>query len=315
VKEHFIVELLGKSHVGESVLALGWVAAKRKFKDLVFLDLADSTGRIQVVADNRHNSEAFSTCQTILPESSVMVTGRLQSGQSGQLELLADEVQLIGGVAEPVSPSPRSAFDVFDDAFVDQVLRYRHLFLRNERLMAALRFRHLLTGILHDWFREQGFVQVDAPVLTQLPLYDDDSAISLEFFSRKVFLTQCVAFYLESAVCAFEKVYNLGPSFRAEKSKSRRHLAEYWHVKAEIAFADLEDIMSFTERMISYIVLRASQECNAELEAFGRALAIEQIIRAPYPRLTYSEAWGRLRAGGLDPEWGRSFGGVPIKRW
>lgn len=129
-------------------------------------------------------------------------------------EISARSLGIIGSADFQISPKPRGDVDIFDPRLKEQLLKLRHLYLRNERVMAILRFRHLLMGFVHQWFRENGFIELTAPLLTPLPLYDDHSAISLEINQETMFLTQCAGFYLESAVHAFEKVYNIGPSFR-----------------------------------------------------------------------------------------------------
>jgi asparaginyl-tRNA synthetase len=173
--------------------------------------------------------------------------------------------------------------------------------------MAIIKFRYELIEIIRQWFRKEGFVEIHAPILTQLPLYDDDTLFSLNFFGQKVFLTQCVAFYLESAVHAFERVYSISPSFRAEKSKGRKHLAEFWHVKAEIAFADLEEIINFVENMLSYVIRKIWVEAKELMEILEIRTDLSILTKIPYPRITYSDALIRLRAMGIEREWGRSL--------
>ena len=128
--------------------------------------------------------------------------------------------------------------------------------------MAILRVRHNFFLGVHEWFKKNGFTDIHTPILTQIPLYEEKTAFQLKFFNHRVFLTQCSAFYLESAVHALERVYNIGPSFRAEESKSRRHLAEYWHLKAELAFADLGDIISFAEKTVIFLAKWVDKNCR-----------------------------------------------------
>ena len=162
--------------------------------------------------------------------------------------------KIIGKWELNIQPGPRSDFDVFSKEKSDFLLKNRHLYIRNPKVMAILKFRHQMMGAVHHWYRKNGFIEITAPVLTKLPLYDDRSAMPLKIDGDDVYLTQCVGFYLESAVAAFEKVYNIGPSFRGEESRSKRHLMEYWHIKAEVAFANLEEGQKIIEDLVTFIV-------------------------------------------------------------
>jgi asparaginyl-tRNA synthetase len=235
---------------GQEVVLYGWISGDRKTKNYRFLDLVDSTGTIQVVVEGGIKIDG-----RVTQEVSVEVKGLLRKSPiNGQMEILASEVNLIGEVSKTLSPSPRDDFNVFDPKYADYVLKNRHLFIRNEKLMAALKARHLVMGAIHSWFRENGFTEITAPVLTPILLYEPETGIPVSVNNEHIFLTQCVAFYLESAVHAFEKVYNLGPSFRGKESISKRHLTEYWHVKAEVAFTDIDGIISIVESLVSYVV-------------------------------------------------------------
>lgn len=306
MKTIFVSDILSRENE-QAVEAMGWVKSMRNHGSLVFIDLIDSTGEIQVIA-NKITKYILPDNRTISPESSIRVKGVVkQSNENNYKEIVADEIELIGFVSHEMSPRPRMDFDVFAHTFADYTLSNRHLFLRNEKLMAALRFRQLFFKAVHDWFREQSFTEIHAPVLTQIPLYEENSAFKIDFFGTKAYLTQCVAFYLESAVHAFEKVYNLGPSFRAEESRGKRHLAEYWHVKAEIAFADIEDIMSFVENMTSYITGKVAQEAKKELQLLEVNIDLNSISKIPYPRITYDDAINSLKSKGYPVEWGKSL--------
>ena len=307
MKKLYIADILVNTN-GQQVEILGWVKSIREHGGVVFFDLIDSTGEIQIVA-NKSTQYILPSNLVISPESSVKIKGvvKQQDGKTSK-EIDASEIELIGLASLDISPRPRTNFDIFSPALADYNLHKRHLVLRNEKMMATLKFRHIFFKIVHDWFREQSFIEIHAPVLTQIPLYEESSAFKVDFFGTKVFLTQCVAFYLESAVHAFEKVYNLGPSFRAEKSRGKRHLAEYWHVKAEIAFADLEDIMHFVESMTAYISSRIAIDAKKELEFLGVSIDTASITNIPYPRITYDEAIAKLKDKGFGVEWGKSLG-------
>ncbi len=312
MKSCYIKDLLRKRPVGQEVEILGWIASKRDMGRVIFLDLTDSSGKIQTTVNQETGSAPFLIAKKITPESSVRVKGTTKFGPSSIPEIEVKEIEVIGDTSLQVTPQPRSHFDIFDQRFVDLILAKRHLYLRNEKLMAVLKFRHLLVKALREWFCKQDFIEIHAPILTQVPLYQDTTLFELEFFTEKVFLTQCVAFYLESAIHAFEKVYNISPSFRAEKSKDKRHLAEFWHVKAEIAFSDLKGIMTFAENMISYVVRKIVIESRSEIGIIGANIDTERLTNVPYPRITYDEALDRLKAMDKEKRWGKSLSGSDL---
>jgi asparaginyl-tRNA synthetase len=291
------------------ITLLAWIKAKRSHGDVVFVDLADSTGSIQAVFEQANVAPSdFDLSKHVTTESAVKVEGVLikRIGSRMRSEISARSLQFMGSADFQISPQPRSDVDIFDPTLKEQLLKLRHFYLRNERVMAILRFRHLLMGFVHQWFRENGFIELTAPLLTPLPLHDDHSAVSLEINQEKIFLTQCAGFYLESAVHAFEKVYNVGPSFRAEESRSRRHLIEYWHIKAELAFADFEDIISTVEHLIVHVTRRCREEAY-EIPALVGTVLCSDGLKAPYPRISYMEALEILLRHRRRVEFGKSL--------
>lgn len=298
---------------GTPTLVKGWVSNKRVQKTCIFLTVTDSTGDIQVVFDAEVvTAKLFQQASAIPVESAVSVMGKVSGHlnnrtQENEKELLVSGMEIIGEARYTLSPPPRSDLNIFDPALTKQLLDFRHFYLRNPKVMAILKFRHWLTGAVHGWFRENNFIEITAPTLTVLPLYDDGSALSLEIDNEKVFLTQCVGFYLESAVHAFERVYNLGPSFRGEESRSKRHLMEYWHIKAELAFGDLDDIMNLVEDLIRFVSAKALIETEELTQAVGGGLNLDG-LKPPFPRLPYAEAVELLQHEGVDFEFGKSLG-------
>jgi asparaginyl-tRNA synthetase len=172
--------------------------------------------------------------------------------------------------------------------------------------MAILKYRHLLMGEVHAWFRKNGYIEITAPILTTLPLYDDGSALSLDIHGEQAFLTQCVGFYLESAVFAFEKVYNIGPSFRGEESRSKRHLMEYWHIKAELAFANLEEGRRMIEDLIKHLLVYSYENCQEVIKPLGINFSLEG-VNTPYPVISCREAVNLLNKDGYRFEFGSSL--------
>jgi asparaginyl-tRNA synthetase len=307
MKEYYVKDVLQMGY-DAAVDISGWIASKREHGLVLFLDLVDSTGDIQVVVKKDVNPAAYAYAQHLKAESSVRITGILKHRALPQHpELEAVSIRMIGDASLDLFPRPRTEFDIFSPEFADLTLKSRHLYLRNKKLMAVLRIRHSLFAILHGWFRQQGFIEIHGPILAQVPLYEDRTAFALDFFGYQVFLNQCVAFYLESAVHAFEKVYNIGPSFRAEESKSRRHLAEYWHVKAEVAFADYEDILGLTENMMKNVIRELAERSGDDLKTLGVTINVAQLGLTPYPRLGYAEALEILRRREMNPTSGQSL--------
>ena len=311
MKTLYAVDLLNRLNSGEQVDMYGWVKSRRKHNHRIFLDIADSTGYIQAVADkDKLGAAAYDLAKRISPESAVKVTGILvDTGWPGPYfrEILADEIELIGLATLNISPHPRSEIDIFDPRLQEQLLDQRHFYLRNKQVAAILRFRHLLTGIVHNWFRQNGYMEIHAPVLTPTPLYDDRSPIGLNVHGQHVFLTQCVGFYMEQAVHSFEKIYNMGPSFRAEESRSKRHLMEYWHIKAELAFVDFEDLAQIVETLIQHV----TEQCIAQGSEFAKSIRTNICnhgLKIPFPRIDYVEAVTWLMAKGCDIEPGKSLG-------
>lgn len=290
-----------------SVILLGWVKSKRRHGNVVFLDIVDSTGLIQVVANKQNvSAEAFEIFKKVNSEAAVEITGRL-SINNGSMEINAKSIEVIGDAVKQFSPKPRSDFDIFNPSLADHLLRNRHAYIRNPKIMAILRFRHILMSYMREWFNKNGFIEINAPILTPIPLYEDGSAMGIKVHNEDVFLTQCVGYYLEAAVHAFERVYNMGPSFRGEESRSKRHLMEYWHIKAELAFGNREDIINLVESIIGYL----TQKCHEDGQEIFKALGVEMCLdglKTPYARISYEDAIYHLKKEGIDIEYGKSLG-------
>lgn len=294
---------------GTIVTLLGWVQARRDHGGVTFLDIVDSTGMIQVVVDRSVLENVLPSPKSVVPECAVQVVGKMETRKQRQRvtkEVLCEQLSLIAPVNLQLSPQPRSAKPTLDETSVDEALRRRHLYIRNPRTIAVMKFRHAVMRFAREWFEANRFIEFTAPILTPLPLYDDKTAISVTVHDESVFLTQCVGFYLEAAAQGLERVYNMGPSFRNEESRSKRHLMEYWHIKGEMAFADLEDAISLVESIISKITERCSVECTDLILALGTQLCTDG-LHPPYPRITYRDAVARLQAAGREFAFGKSL--------
>lgn len=308
MKQIYASDLL--SHAGGAdVVFLCWLKARRRSKKLLFLDLVDSTGMVQAVVEQDQVSPAvFDLADTVPAESALEIRGGLVRHANKPREIAVRDIKVIGKAEIEVSPRPRDTVDIFDSALAPQLLKNRHLYLRNPKVMAILQYRSMLTACVRRWFEEHDFVSIDAPILTPVPLYEDGSALSLDIKGDKVFLTQCVGYYLEAAVHAFERVYNMGPSFRGEESRSPRHLMEYHHIKAEVAFADLEDIMRMVESLISHVTQTLWREAGTLADTLGTSLCLDG-LQTPYARITYEDAIKHLKSAGSSIEFGKGLGG------
>lgn len=314
MKNIFINQIVDPSYEGQNVCLQGWVSAKREGKNIIFLDIVDSQGKIQAVIDKENleiSADSFQLAKTVPLESSIEIIGRVIPAKirTQKNEVLVSSFKIIGLATINLSPSPRESiksFDIFDERYTNLVMEKRHLYLRNSKLMSSLRFRSDLVAILNNWFRANKFIEFHAPILTQLPLYDDRTAMKIELFGEDLFLTQCVGFYLEAGVHAFERIYNIGPSFRGEESKSKRHLSEYWHVKAEIAFAGLEDVINFTELTFQHVIKEVINSCANELDLFDSGID-PKWGTPPFPRITYNQAINKLNQAGIEIQWGSSI--------
>ena len=290
-----------------SIVLLGWVTRKRTHGSVAFLDIVDSTGSIQAIANKSDvDEDTFNVFKKVNYESAVKITGKLIKTNKGH-EIHAESISVIGDATKQLSPRPRSDFDIFDPSLADHLLRNRHAYIRNPKIMAILRFRHILMSHMRDWFNKNHFIEINAPILTPVPLYEDGSAMGIKVHDEDIFLTQCVGYYLEASVHAFERVYNMGPSFRGEESRSKRHLMEYWHIKAELTFGDREDIMGLIESIISYL----TEKCHEDSQEILKTLGVEMCtdgLKTPFARISYEDAISYLKKNGFDIEYGKGLG-------
>lgn len=306
MKEIFIVDVISKIEVGTEVTLYGWVKSKRDNGGIVFINLSDSTGNIQLVFEKEaFQEEVFRSVRKISKETAIKVIGTKQN-KNNLINIVANHIEIIGCSSFRISPSVRDEVDIFSPDLQEHLLSNRHLYIRNEKYISIIKFRSLLMGKVHEWFRENRFTEITAPILTPTPLYDDGSALSLDINGQKVFLTQCVGFYLESSVHAFERVYNIGPSFRGEEGRSKRHLMEYWHIKAELAFCDFEGIISIVEKLISEISMFCIENASDLISPLKRKICTDGTI-PPFPRIDYCEAIEYLQKEGSDIYFGKSL--------
>ncbi len=291
-------------HEGQEVTLCGWLYNKRSSGKLHFLQVRDGTGVIQcVVFQGDVPPDVFALAGGLSQESAVQVTGRVKKDKRSPIgyELAASRVTLVGESTDyPIGPKEHGVAFLMDN---------RHLWLRSSRQHAILRIRHEVIRAVRDFFDHRGFTLLDAPVFTPNACEGTSTLFSTEYFNTRAYLTQSGQLYNEAGAMAFGKVYCFGPTFRAEKSKTRRHLTEFWMVEPEMAYCDLEQTMDLAERFVEHVVQRVVDRQRRELETLERDVAMLQGVQRPFPRITYSEAIDLLRGKGNETTWGEDFGG------
>jgi asparaginyl-tRNA synthetase len=291
--------------VSDEVEIRGWLYNKRSSGKIHFLLLRDGTGTIQAVVDRAAvGDEVFEKCERLTQESSVVVRGKVKEERRapGGFELLLTGVDVVQIAADyPITPKEHG---------VSFLLDHRHLWLRSARQHAILLVRSTVERAIRDFFDSEGFVAVDAPIFTPAAVEGTSTLFETDYFGDKAYLSQSGQLYMEAAAMALAKVYCFGPTFRAEKSKTRRHLIEFWMVEPEVAFAELEDVIQLAERMICYVVGRVLEQRRSELVRLERAVDKLERVKAPFPRLKYDEAVNVLKEKGVAIQWGSDFGAV-----
>jgi len=288
---------------GEVVTVRGWVYHKRSSGKIKFLVVRDGTGQIQgVLFKGECSEEAFVEFEKLTQESSVEVTGKLRKEprSPGGFELGVQSLKIIQ-VAEPYPISPK-------EHGVEFLMENRHLWVRSQRQWAALRVRAEVIRAIHEFFDQRGYIRFDAPILTPSACEGTSTLFSTQYFDEKAYLTQSGQLYGEVGAMAFGKVYVFGPTFRAEKSKTRKHLTEFWMVEPEVAYADLNDTMKLGEEFIEHVVQSVLSRKSNELKILERDLSQLESIRGPFPRVSYDEAIGVLEKRGVGIPWGEDFG-------
>lgn len=302
LKTMYVRDLLNAVAIpdGEHVELRGWIKSRRRHGGLMFLDVTDSTGTIQaVMVKSAIGEETYQLAREVTVESAVRVSGVMKTKNDGQREIAANSFTVISPDRLGLTPQPRAGFDIFDNDMAAHIIANKAVYLREPHYMAILKFRAKIMRIVREWFEHNGFMEFDAPVIVLAPLYDDKTAMKINVHGQDAFLSQCAGFFLEAAAMAFERVYNMGPSFRGEESRSKRHLKEYWHIKAELAFGDRDDIIMLVENLLAYVHDRVRDECTEEMAYLGASLRPGD-FKTPFPRITYEDAVSHVRSKGSD---------------
>ncbi len=303
MKEQVYISDIAK-YAGQTVTLRGWLYNKRSSGKLHFLQMRDGTGIIQcVVFKGDVTPEVFELSGHLTQESSIIVTGTVKADTRATIgfELGVTAVQLVHQAKEyPITPKEHGVAFLMD---------HRHLWLRSSKQHAILRIRGEIIKACRDYMDDNGFLLVDTPIFTPAACEGTTNHFETEYFGDKAYLAQSGQLYNEANAAAFGKVYCFGPTFRAEKSKTRRHLTEFWMIEPEMAYYDLNDNIEVAEDFIEYIVQQVLQKRQYELKVLERDTAKLENIKKPFPRITYSEAVDILKKQGLEFEWGDDFGG------
>ncbi len=293
-------------HVGQDVTIKGWLHNRRSSGKIHFLVVRDGTGFLQVVMGKKDVDEAtFQTADHLGQESAIIITGtvKAEARAAGGYEMIASGLEVVNQAHDyPITPKEHG---------VDYLMDRRHLWIRAERQTAILKVRHEIINAVRDFFNDQGFILADTPIFTPAACEGTTTLFPVEYFDdQKAYLTQSGQLYNEANAMALGKVYAFGPTFRAEKSKTRRHLTEFWMVEPEMAYADLNDVITLAEGLITSVVGRVLDRRHKELKTLERDIAKLEAIKAPFPRLHYDEAAKILLDKGLPFKVGGDLGGT-----
>jgi len=298
-----------KAHVGETVQIPGWLYNLRRSGKILFPQLRDGTGIMQCVAvKSALPEDVFQLLRHLTQESSLIVTGKIREeprAASGY-EMDVEGVEVLQRVPEedpyPITPK---------DHGIEFLMDHRHLWLRSRRQHAIIRLRHEVIRAVRDYFDTNGFTLVDTPIFTPAACEGTTTLFPVSYFDEEtMYLTQSGQLYNEATAMAFGKTYCFGPTFRAEKSKTRRHLTEFWMVEPEMSYATLEDVKQVAEELVVFVVGRVLENRKEDLGILERDLSKLESVQAPFARISYDEAVELLRSKGSEIEWGSDFGGT-----
>ncbi|MDD3419030.1 MAG: asparagine--tRNA ligase [Candidatus Gastranaerophilales bacterium] len=301
--DRVLIKNLGQFE-GQDVIIKGWLYNKRSSGKLHFLQIRDGSAEVQaVVFKGDVSDEMFEAADKITQESSVEILGTVKKHDRSKLgyELSVKEVKVIGeSVDYPITPKEHG---------VDFLMKNRHLWLRSPRQRAIMVIRNRIIKSVRDFFNNKDFMLVDAPIFTPAACEGTTNLFETDYFDQKAYLSQSGQLYMEAAAMAYGNVYCFGPTFRAEKSKTRRHLTEFWMVEPEMAFCNIEQDMDMAEEFVEYIVQQVVDHCKDELETLERDVSKLENVKRPFPRISYDEAIEILHKKGNDTPWGEDFGG------
>lgn len=293
----------------------GWVFRKREGKQTIFLVVRDATGIIQTPV--KKESTAWPEAEKVTIESSLTLEGAVKKDvrAPGGYEISAEKISIVGlaetpfpitkGEGKAVALGEKEKEEADSEDFLRNV---RHLWLRSRKMTLAMKTRSEILKFAHEFFRKQNYVEVTPPMFITSACEGGSTLFGLKYFDQNMYLTQSAQLYLEILIYALEKVYCIAPSFRAEKSRTIRHLSEYWHIEAELAFAEMKDLMQLEEELLTHICQRTIETCKSEFEELGADMKKLLLVKTPFPKITYTEAIERLNKRGFKIKWGDDLG-------
>jgi asparaginyl-tRNA synthetase len=292
-------DALNGRYENKTVRVRGWIYRKRESKKTIFLILRDSTGVIQCTV-KKDNAELVAAGKLTI-ESSVIVKGTVKTDKRaiGGYEIAVSKISII---------NLSETFPITKNKSEEFIRDVRHLWLRSRRMNLIMKVRSRVLRFIHDFFRDKDFIEVSPPMFISSACEGGSNLFSLKFFDKYLYLTQSAQLHLEALIYSLEKVYCVAPSFRAEKSRTMRHLSEYWHVEPEWAFADMNDLFSLEEELVSYICKNVVEECEIEIKKLGAKIPKLKNVKVPFPRITYNEAIERLNSKKFKIKWGEDLG-------
>ncbi|MBL7141751.1 asparagine--tRNA ligase [Patescibacteria group bacterium] len=293
-----------KKYLNKTVTLKGWIFNFRSSGSIYFLQFRDGTGEIQATVSKKEVSQdSWVNCQKLTLESSLQITGKVYREKRSPTgyEMLVKDLKTIQ-IAQKY-PIGKKAHGV------NFLMDHRHLWLRSERQAAILKIRDEIIWAIRCFFKKQGFILTDSPILTPTSCEETTTLFKTNYFNQKAYLSQSGQLYLEALIYSLGRVYDFGPTFRAEKSKTRRHLTEFWMMDAEAAFVDHQENMKIQEKLICFIIQQVLKNCQKELETLKRDLKPLKKIKSPFPRITYDQIIKKLQQKGIKIKWGDDFGG------
>ncbi|MCW4018332.1 MAG: asparagine--tRNA ligase [Candidatus Bathyarchaeota archaeon] len=296
-----IREILDGKYSDQTVSVRGWVYRKRQGKELIFLVIRDSTGVIQCTVKKANAPTAWAEAEKLTIESSLTLEGTAKpdSRAPGGFEISAEAVSIIG-LAE--------VFPIAKDKSEEFIRDMRHLWLRSRKMNLVMKVRAKVLEYAREYFEKTDFIEVSPPMFISAAVEGGSTLFGLKYFEQDLYLTQSSQLYLEILISSLENVYCIAPSFRAEKSRTIRHLTEYWHMEAEWPFSDMNDLMQFEEGLMEHICKRVYENCQNEFKELGADIAKLSQVTVPFPRITYAEAIDRLKAKNSSLKWGDDLG-------
>ena len=293
-----------EKYLNKPISLKGWVFNYRSSGSIYFLQLRDSTGEIQAIVSKKEvNQKTWEACQKISLESSIEIKGKVyrEKRSPSGTEMLVKDLKIIQIAEEyPISKKAHGT---------DFLMDHRHLWIRSKRQSAILKIRDEITWAIRSFFKKENFVLTDSPILTPTSCEGTSTLFATKYFNKKAYLSQSGQLYLEAMIYSLGRVYDFGPTFRAEKSKTRRHLTEFWMMDAEATFVEHEENMKIQEKLICYIIAQVLKNCQKELKILERDIKPLKKIKPPFPVVTYEQTIKKLQQKGIKIKWGDDFGG------